>query len=100
MVVPIGDPATQWTVESCRNDLDTGFDETPRHQALLPPLIAAVPIADLWCFQIQVEGFGGRRTRQQIQSLRLELIHRPHDTGLIDFAAEVVKRTPQLNPFA
>src|ERR1035438_8829161 len=44
MVVPVRHPTTQWAIESGRDDLHACFYQTAGHQALLPPLMPAIPI--------------------------------------------------------
>ena len=59
VVVPIADTSTQRPIELGCHNIHTGFDQSPRQQALLPPLVSAVPVAEFIGLILEVEGLLG-----------------------------------------
>src|SRR5947207_11451880 len=55
VIVPICDPAAQWTVKSRGDDFHTGFDQSASHQTLLTPLVAAVEVTNAFRLASQIE---------------------------------------------
>ena len=98
MIVPVRDATAECAVERRGDDIDPRFDQPAGHQALLPPLIAAVTIANRSRFEIQIERTSRQSAGQQIERLRFVHVHGAHQIGTVDLAAKLVEPFPQTDP--
>src|SRR5262245_24422925 len=94
VIVPVLDPATQWTGEGHSDQLDSCFRKPSGHRTLLAPGVAPVAVAEAGIFQIKVEGAARFGAGHHSPSLLLKDVKGAR-SGTIQRTVQVIELLPQ-----
>ncbi len=81
-----------------RDESHAGLDQPPGEQGVLPPLVAAVTLAQLRVFFAHVKGFLHLRRSHHVPCLLGERVHALDQAGTVDIAPQAVETLEHAHP--
>jgi hypothetical protein len=100
MIVPVSDPAAQWSVQGSGDQVNAGLDQAASKQAALAPGVSPVTLAHAIWLQTQVKCPARFRTGQNIPGLFLKSIERALPGTPLSMPGEAVQTVAQAHLFA